>query len=90
MINFESHTFKRMQLTTSLKGSLNKSLNTFSDLKNSKDKIPGKGVILKADWRLFRNMVLVATSRNLDFKEVLKHFWALSYCNGTLKITSPL
>ena len=35
-------------------------------------------------------MVLVATSRNLDMREVLKHPlgptpWALSNCDGTLK-----
>ena len=52
--------------------------------------MPGKDVILKADRRLFGNMVLVATSRNLDIREVLKHplgplCWTLSYCNGTLK-----
>ena len=32
-------------------------------------------------------MVLVATSRNLDIREVLKHFWALSNRDGTRKIT---
>ena len=55
--------------------------------------MPGKDVILKADRRLFGNMVLVATSRNLDIREVLKHplgplSWALSYCVGTLKKTN--
>ena len=38
-------------------------------------------------------MVLVATSRNLDMREVLKHHlgplpWALSNCDGTLKKTN--
>ena len=38
-------------------------------------------------------MVLVATSRNLDMREVLKHPlgplpWALSNCDGTLKKTN--
>ena len=69
-------------------------LKTFSYLKNSKKtKVPGKDVILKADRRLFGNMVLVATSRNLDMREVLKHPlgplpWALSNCDGTLKKTN--
>ena len=55
--------------------------------------MPGKDVILKADRRLFANMVLVATCRNLDMREVLKHPlgplpWALSNCGGTLKKTN--
>ena len=62
---------------------------TFIDLKKSKKtKVPGKDVILKADRRLFGNMFLVATSRNLDMREVLKHSlrplpWAFSNCDGT-------
>ena len=69
-------------------------LKTFSYLKNSKKtKVPVEDVILKADRRLFGNMVLVATSRNLDMREVLKHPlgplpWALSNCDGTLKQTN--
>ena len=69
-------------------------LKTFCYLKNSKKtKVPGKDVILKADRRLFGNMVLVATSRNLDMRDVLKHPlgplpWALSNCDGTLKKTN--
>ena len=59
---------------------------------NKKDKVPGKDVILKADRRLFANLVLVATGCNLDMREVLKHpsgpiLWALSICDCTLKKT---
>ena len=54
-----------------MKGSLNYSLRPSVPLKNKK-KVPGKDVILKEDRRLFGNMVLVATGRNLDMKEVLK------------------
>ena len=56
-------------------------------------KVPGKDVILKADRRLFANMVLVATGSNLDMREVLKHpsgllLWVLSNCDLTLKKTN--
>ena len=55
-----------------------------------KTKVPGKDVILKADRRLFGNVVLVASGRILDMREVLKHpsgllLWSLSNCEGTLK-----
>ena len=69
-------------------------LKTFSDLKKEKKtKATGKDVILKADRRLFGSMVLVATSRNLNMREVLQHPlgplpWALSNCDGTLKKTN--
>ena len=55
-----------------MKDSLNYSLRLSVPL-NKKDKIPGKDVILKADRRLFANNGLVATGRNLDMREVLKH-----------------
>ena len=51
-----------------------KQLKTFSDLRKSKKtKVPGIDIIIKADRRLFGNMVLVVTSHNLDMKEVLQH-----------------
>ena len=57
--------------------------------------VPGIDVILNADRRLFGNMFLVATSRNLDIWKLglLKHPlgplpWPLSKCEGTLKKTN--
>ena len=69
-------------------------LKTFSDLKKTKKtKVTGREIILKADHKLFGNMVLIATSRNLDMREVLKHPlrplpWALANCDGTLRKTN--
>ena len=77
-----------------MKGSLNYSLRPLVTSKDKKkDKMPEKDVILKADRRWFTNMVLVATCRNLDMREYLKHPlgplpWALSNCDGTLKKTN--
>ena len=51
-----------------MKSSLNYSLRPSVPLKIKK--VPGKDVILKADRRLFGNMVLVATGRNLDMREI--------------------
>ena len=82
-MNFKSHVLKRMHGRTSMKDSLNYSLIPSVPLNKKKDNLPGKDVILKADRRLFGNMVLIATGRNLDKREVLKHpsgplLWALS------------
>ena len=71
-----------------MKDSLIYSLRPSAPLNKKKTKVPVKGVILKADRRLFGNMVLVATGRNLDMREVLKHLWALSNCDCTLKKTN--
>ena len=56
-----------------MKDSLNYSLGPSVPLNKKKTKVPGKDVILKADRRLFGNMVLVTTGHNLDMREVLKH-----------------
>ncbi|XP_053399793.1 uncharacterized protein LOC123523028 [Mercenaria mercenaria] len=69
-------------------------LKTFSSIqKTKKTKISGNEYILKADNKLFGHMVLVASSRHLDMKEVLRHPlgplpWALANCDGTLKKTN--
>ena len=83
MMNFKSHALKRMHIRTSMKGSLSYSLRPSVPFKCKKTKVSGNYVILKADRRLFGNMVFVATGRNLDMREVLKHplgllLWALS------------
>ena len=49
--------------------------------------------MLKADQKLFGHMVLVASSRNLDMKDVLQHPlgplpWALANCDGTMRKTN--
>ena len=96
MMNFKSHALKRMHIRTSMKGSLNYSLRPSVPLEiKKKTQVPGKEVILIADKRLFGNMVLVATSRNLDMREVLAHpsgllLWALSKCDVTLKKTKQI
>ena len=41
--------------------------------KRCKTKVNGKEVILKSGNRLFVHMILVASSRKLNLKEVLKH-----------------
>ncbi|KAK3741541.1 hypothetical protein QZH41_002925 [Actinostola sp. cb2023] len=69
-------------------------LKSFTNIKaKKKTKSSNKEAILKADHRLFGRMVLIATSRNLQMKDVLKHPlgplpWALANCDGTLKKTN--
>ena len=72
IMNFKRYALKRMHIRTSMKDSLSYCLLPSVPLKK-KTKVPGKDVILKADRRLFRNMVLVVTGRYLDMREILKH-----------------
>ena len=56
-------------------------------------KTTNREVMIKADQKLFGHMVLVASSRNLDMREVLKHPlgplpWSLANCDGTMKKTN--
>lgn len=49
--------------------------------------------MLKADHKLLRHMFLIASSRNLDLREVLQHPlgplpWALANSDGTMKTTN--
>ena len=76
-----------------MKDSINYSLRPSVPLNKKKTKVPKRDVILKADRRLFANMVLVATGCNLYIREVLKHpsgplLWTLSNCDCTLKKTN--
>ena len=76
-----------------MKDSLNYSSRLSVSLNKKKTKVPEKDVILKADRSLFANMGLVATGRNLDMREVLRHplgplLWTLSNCDCTLKKTN--
>ena len=64
-----------------MKDSLNYSLRPSVPLNKKRQKFLEK---------MFANMVLVATGRNLDMREVLKHpsgplLWALFNCDCTLK-----
>jgi hypothetical protein len=77
-------------------GTLSKqNLKTFSNLKEQR-KTTSKSqreTVLKADHRLFGRIILIASSRNLQMKDVLKHPlgplpWALANCDGTLKKTN--
>ena len=69
-------------------------LKTFSSIKHSKKtKLSNKEVVLKADNKLFGHLILVASSRNLQIREVLKHPlgplpWSLSNADGTMKKTN--
>ena len=69
-------------------------LKTFSDMQRSSGmKTTNREVMIKADQKLFGHMVLVASSRNLDMREVLKHPlgplpWSLANCDGTMKKTN--
>lgn len=55
-------------------------LKTFSEMKNKSSKEITKEVILKADRKLFVNMVLIAQNRKLDMRDVLSH--PLGLCLG--------
>ena len=54
---------------------------------------PTKEIVLKADRRLFGNMVLIAQSRKLEMCDVLCHPlgplpWALAIPDGTMQKTN--
>ena len=68
-------------------------LKTFSDMKKKTANGPTKEIVLKADRRLFGNMVLIAQSRKLEMRDVLCHPlgplpWALANPDGTMKKTN--
>ena len=68
-------------------------LKTFDGAKRCKTKVNGKEVILKSDNRLFAHMILVASSRKLNMKEVLKHPlgpmpWSLANTDGAPRKTN--
>ena len=69
-------------------------LKTFSHLKHQVKSVhKNKETVLKADHKLFGQMVLIANSRNLDIREVLQHPlgpipWSLANCDGTMKKTN--
>ena len=64
-------------------------LKTFSSIKKTTQKVGNKEIVLKSDHRLFSNMLLIASNRKLDIKEVLQLPlgplpWALANGDGTL------
>ena len=70
-------------------------LKTFSHLSKKKKScnVSGREIILKADRKLFAQIILIAQSRNLKIKEVMKHPlgpvpWSLSTGEGSLRKTS--
>ena len=69
-------------------------LKTFASIKQKvTKKTSNKEVILKTDHKLFGHMVLVASSRKVEMKEVLQYPlgplpWSLANCDGTLKKTN--
>ena len=96
MTNFKNHTFKRMHIRTSMKSSLNYSLRPSVTLKcqtsQTRQKFLEKGVILKPNRLFGDGLKMVATSRNINRREVLKHPlgllpWASSNCDGTCENT---
>ena len=63
-------------------------LKTFTAMKSKPAKGKTKEIVMKADRRLFGNMVLIAQSRKLEMRDVLSHPlgplpWALSNGDGT-------
>ena len=69
-------------------------LQTFSSMKKSTVVKIGtdKEVVLKADNRLYGQMLLIAQNRKLDMRDVLEYPlgpkpWALANADGTLKKT---
>ena len=73
IMNFKSHALKRMHIRSAETIALD--LQFPKKRIKKKTEIPGKDAILKADRRLFGNVVLVATGRILDMREVLKHYF---------------
>lgn len=71
-----------------------KKLKTFSDIrKKPRNQGRAKEVILKADRKLFGQMVLIAESRKLQMSDVLAHPlgslpWALANVDGSLRKTN--
>lgn len=68
-------------------------LKTFDSKKERKIKVKGKEIILKSDNKLFAHMILVASSRKLSMKEVLKHPlgpmpWSLANTDGATRKTN--
>ena len=68
-------------------------LRMFKDLEKIKVRKCNKEVVLKADHKVFGHMVLRATSRDLNMREVLEHHlgslpWSLANYDGTLKKTN--
>ena len=66
---------------------------TFTTMKSKPAKGKTKEIVVKADRRLFGNMVLIAQSRKLEMRDVLSHPlgplpWALSNGDGTMKKTN--
>ena len=66
---------------------------TFTTMKSKPAKGKTKEIVMKADRRLFGNMVLIAQSRKLEMRDVLSHPlgplpWALSNGDGTMKKTN--
>ena len=93
MTNFKNHTFKRMHIRTSMKSSLNYSLRPSVTLKSqTRQEFVEKDVTLKPNRLFGDGLEMVATSRNIDRREVLKHPlgplpWASSNCDGTCENT---
>lgn len=71
----------------------NSKLKTFSDIRVKRAHMcKDQSVVLKADRKLFGQMILVAESRKLHMKDVLDHPlgplpWALANSDGTLRKT---
>lgn len=68
-------------------------LKTFDSTKKRMTKVKGKEIILRSDIKLFGHMILVASSRKLSMKEVLKHPlgpipWSLANTDGTPRKTN--
>lgn len=85
----------RLKTGTSFYAPLKKlQLKSFGSLKvKTKAKSGNKETVLKADYQLFSRMLLIASSRKMDMKEVLKHPlgplpWSLANCDGTAKKTN--
>ena len=70
-----------------------RNLKTFDNKKKVTRKAVNKEIILKSDRKLFGHMLLVASSRQLNMKDVLQHPlgplpWALANDDGSLKKTN--
>ncbi len=68
-------------------------IRTFSAVRKRPIRGTNKEVILRADRRVFGNMILIAQNRRLEMKDVLCYLlgplpWALANVDGTLKKTN--
>ena len=68
-------------------------LKTFDNKKKATRKATNKEIVLKSDRKLFGHMLLVASSRQLDMKDVFQHPlgplpWTLANDDGSLKKTN--